>query len=67
MDFSIFVEWAFYGIISWAAIYGVSILKEMRNSIEKLNVSVATIIIKHEWHDSEINDIKKRLGSLENK
>ena len=66
MEFQKFVEWAFYGIMGGAAVWGVSLLAGLKNSVEKLNQQIAVIIEKTAWHekwlerhDEEIAKIKR--------
>ncbi|MCK4609471.1 MAG: hypothetical protein KAT71_08310 [Gammaproteobacteria bacterium] len=60
-----FIQWLFYGVLTFVGTYGVYTLAKLRDSIDKLNLHVATIIVKHEWHESEIKDMKKRIYKLE--
>lgn len=65
MEFNNFVEWVFYALLSGAVIYGVGILKGLKNAVETLNVSVATIIEKTSWHEKELERLDKRIRDLE--
>ncbi len=67
MDFSKFIEWAFLGIISGAAIFAVGILASLKNSVNELNNKIATIIEKVTWHekwlerhDDEITNLREK-------
>ena len=63
-NFSTFIEWAFMAILSGATIYGVRILSELNKSVDKLNITVAQLIVRHEWHDSQIEDLKRQFEQL---
>ena len=65
MDFTQFVEWAFYGIISLSAIYGMRIMGDMRDSIEQLNIQMAVIISRHDQQEREIERLENRLTIIE--
>lgn len=60
-----FVEWAFYGLISYVA-WGISQdIESMKTSIIDLNRSVVVVITKDEVQQEEIRDMKRRLERLE--
>lgn len=66
MIFAQFVEWAFYGIVGGSMVYGVTILGNMKKSIDDLNAHVVRILEKTAWHekwlqrhDDEISNLKK--------
>lgn len=66
MEFAKFIEWAFLGILSGCAIYGVQILAALSRSIHELNNKISIIIEKTAWHekwlerhDDEIKIIKR--------
>lgn len=67
IDFSQFVTWAFYGLITLIFAYSASILKELKDSVKTLNENMATMIersTQHEKrldkHDIEIDKLKDR-------
>lgn len=55
------------GFITLAILAGLYILQNLKNSIDQLNLKVATIIEKTMWHEDAINDNKERIRSLEEK
>jgi hypothetical protein len=65
MDFSKFVEWVFYGVLGGSAIYGVSILAHLKNSIDQLNQRMAQIVEKTQWHERTIDDHNERFKETE--
>lgn len=65
MDFTMFVEWGFYGIISLSVMIGVKILSQLKNSINSLNIQVARILEKSSWHEKELMRHEGRLTKLE--
>lgn len=64
MDFTTFVNWAFLAIISGTVMYGVKVLTNLNESVEKLNVTVAQMLVKHEFHDKEIDELKNDVHFL---
>lgn len=65
MDFVKFVEWCFYGVIAFAALFAVNILSSLKNSVNELNTKIGIIIEKTIWiektldrHQNEIENIK---------
>lgn len=67
MDFSHFIQWGFEGLISGALIYGVSVLTNLKSSINILNERIATIIEKTAWHEKELEKHEHRIIRLESK
>lgn len=65
MNFQIFVEWVFYGIVGGACVYGVAILSHLKTSIDNLNLQVATIIEKSNWFQKELDRLDGRVTKLE--
>ncbi len=59
MEFQEFAKWLFYGLMGSVGTYGVYILNQMKDSVEKLNINVAVVIERTENHE-------KRLDRLEN-
>ena len=64
MEFSQFVEWVFYGLIGGCFVYGVSLLSKLKDSIDILNIQMATIIEKTHWFNNEINFLKDQVNFL---
>jgi len=60
MEFQEFAKWLFYGLMGSVGTYGVYILNQMKDSVEKLNINVAVVIERTENHE-------KRLDRLESK
>lgn len=65
MKYEKFVEWVFYGIIGGTAVTGVAILSRLNDSINTLNVQVATSIETNKWILREIDYLKVRLDKIE--
>jgi hypothetical protein len=61
MEFVKFVEWAFYGIVSGCAIYLVTILSSIKDSIDKLNINMAVIIEKTHYHEKRIEKLEEKI------
>lgn len=67
MNFNDFVYWAFLGLLSFASLYGVNVLTRLNNSVQRLNLAVERIIVKHEYQEKEIDKIKIKLNSVDEK
>lgn len=63
-DYSQFVSWAFQGLLGAAVIYAASTLAKLRDSVDELNLKMATIIEKMSWHEKEIETIKSDITLL---
>lgn len=66
MDFTKFVEWVFYGVVSAIGVYGVSILSNLNQSVKILNERVAVIIEKTAWHEKWLERHDLELNRLDN-
>lgn len=64
MDFAKFIEWSFYGVVSGACVYGVSILAKLNESVKTLNEHVAVIIEKTAWHEKWLERHELELRKL---
>lgn len=60
MDWQDFVQWAFYGMMTGVATYGVHVLSRLQEGVENLNIKIAVVI-------SQIDGHEKRLSRLEDK
>jgi hypothetical protein len=65
MEFKDFIEWAFPALIAGAVIYGVDLLRQLKNSIDALNVNVGTLVERSAWHEKELEKLDARLSKLE--
>lgn len=65
MEFSHFIEWGFYGVISGGVIYGVSILAALKASIDSLNASMSALVEKSEWIEKTLDRHESKLSDLE--
>ena len=61
MDFTKFVEWAFYGIIGGCSVYLVTIISGIKDSIDKLNINMAVIIEKTSSHEKRIEKLEEKI------
>lgn len=66
MQFQEFLEFAFYGLLSGAALWGVSILSKLQASIAELNEKVAQILERTSWHERELERLDRRIDRVEN-
>jgi hypothetical protein len=67
MEYADFVQWVFYGVIGGSTVYGVSILQKMGKSIEQLNVNVAVLLERTNFHERQIEKHDDRISKLESK
>lgn len=61
MNFSSFIEWAFFGIVSG----GVFILWQMKESVNSLNSKLEVYIVKQNHTDTKVEDHEVRIRDLE--
>lgn len=74
LDFGHFIEYVFYGLISAVSVYIASAIKEMKISIESLNITLASESQKlnnfketTDRHESVLDRHSERLLELEKK
>jgi hypothetical protein len=60
-EFSEFVQWGFYSVLTGCAIYLTSILNGLKGSVDELNVKMATIIEKTSNHEKRIEKLEDKL------
>lgn len=60
-----FVEWAFYGLLSYFAWSISSDIDSMKTSIVDLNQKVAVVITRDEGQQEKLRDFERRLERLE--
>lgn len=65
MEFKEFASWAMQGLIGGGVIYAASVIGKMRDSVEALNQSIATIIERSNWHERVIEKHEDRISELE--
>ncbi len=61
MDFTMFMQWAFLGIISG----GVVAMFQLKNSVQQLNDRVLILVEKTIWHEKELEKHEMRISKLE--
>lgn len=66
-EFGEFITWAFYGIMSGGVMFSINILRHLQLSVEKLNVQIAVVISKSEFHETELRRHDSRIEKLEDK
>ena len=66
IEYNQFIQWLFFGVVGFAAIFSVRILSSLKDSVDNLNVKIAIIIEKTVWieetldrHQAEIEHLKK--------
>lgn len=64
IQFSEFVNWAFYGVVSGCAVYGVSILAKLNSSIQDLNVKIAVVIERQSGHEKRLDKHDEQIETL---
>lgn len=55
-----FIQWLFYGVVGGSAIYGVQILGKMKESIDSLNINVATLLERSASHEKRIERLEEK-------
>lgn len=65
MEFSQFIVWSFYSLISACFIYGVNLLSKLNASVATLNTQFAVLLEKHDNQETHISELKHRLVALE--
>ncbi len=65
MTWQEFLPWAFQGLLGGILVYTVSVLRDIKKSIDLLNVNMATIVEKTAWHEREIYKMDVRIDRLE--
>lgn len=65
MEFSQFIQWAFYGFISFGAYSAIKILGELKDNVSLLNEKLAVVLEKTAWHEKQIMDHGDRLKTVE--
>lgn len=60
-----FLDWAFQGIVAGAIVIGVSVLRELRDSVSDLNENVAVVIEKTAQHERQLEKHDERIRELE--
>ncbi len=79
MDFTKFVDWAFYSLISAVVVYFATTMSALRKSVDNLNEKMAVEIEKSKWiqnlierlerrlehHENRLNDIEKKTSKLD--
>lgn len=60
-QFSEFVQWGFYSVLTGCAVYLTSILNGLKGSVDELNVKMATIIEKTSNHEKRIEKLEDKL------
>lgn len=61
------VEWVFYLLLSLGVKSATSSLKELKNSVNTLNVSMAVIVERISGHEKRLDDHEKRIHTLNRK
>lgn len=60
MDFTVFVKWAFEGLIVGIAGYGVHVLSKLQQNVAELNVQMAVVLEKMSHYNERILRLEKR-------
>lgn len=67
MDYSHFVQWVFYGLLSFGAFSIIRILGELKDGVQLLNEKVAVVIEKTAWHEKRLEEHHERIREIETK
>jgi len=55
-----FIQWLFYGVMGFCAVYGVSIFAKMKDSIDQLNINVAVLLERTAAHEKRLEDLESK-------
>jgi hypothetical protein len=64
-QFSTFIEWGFYVILSGSCVVLVQTIRAMNKSIVNLNLNMARLIQQISHHENEIERMDVRLTNIE--
>lgn len=65
MPFDKFIALSFMGILTGLLSFAVGFLKNISQSISKLNTQVSILLERSEWHGTAINHLDIRVTKLE--
>lgn len=65
MDFNEFSGWVTKGMLGGAAVYAISVLSGLKNSVDNLAEKLATVIEKTSWHERTIAKHDDRIDRVE--
>ena len=63
MEFKDFVQWAFYGLITYHAMDFKTVIKELKDSVVSLNINMAIVIEKMAGHEKRIEKLEEKQNS----
>tara|TARA_R100001086_G_scaffold245810_2_gene177219 strand:+ start:1142 stop:1372 length:231 start_codon:yes stop_codon:yes gene_type:complete len=66
-SFDHFIHWVFYGVVSIGGYMAIDIIKDVNESIEKLNTNVAIVIERTTGNKEDLQRHEKRLDRLESR
>ena len=66
-SFKDFIQWGFYGLISFGGYLTLGVIQDVTVSIQTLNKNVAVIIERTAWHRRDIDELGLRVERLETK
>lgn len=67
MQYAEFVQWVFYGLLSFGAFSIVRILGQLNEGVQLLNEKVAVVIEKTAWHEKRLEEHHERIREIEAK
>lgn len=67
MEYSNFVQWAFFGLLGYGFMKISSVLSDLTKSVERLNEKLAGLLEKSAWHERNINELHDRVRVIEKK
>lgn len=65
MKFSVFFDKLAWGAITGVALYAAGQLQKMSESVSQLNTNIAVIVTKMQAYESQSDDLKDRVITLE--
>lgn len=64
-DWKLLLEWLMKALLGGVVTYGVHVLGGVKSSIDTLNIQVAKVIERTEWHSKEIERLDTRMHRVE--
>ena len=64
IDYNQLIQWVFFGVVGFAAVFAVNVLQSLKNSVEQLNEKIAIIIEKTVWIEKTLDKHQKEIERI---